>query len=115
MASPAQATNRAAGDFVVPDGGQMFMIQQDAESARFTVIFSKTQLKTPAFLSSQSGRELTAEDRQELVDLRGRYSANSPELVAMKNGNQPFVSVQSPERAANEPIIFDVSIKRAVK
>ncbi len=115
MASPAQATNRAAGDFVVPDGGQMFMIQQDAESARFTVIFSKTQLKTPAFLSSQSGRELTAEDRQELVDLRGRYAANTPELVAMKNGNQPFVSVQSPERAANEPIIFDVSIKRAVK
>jgi hypothetical protein len=29
----------------------------------------------------------------------------------MKDGNQPFVSVQPPERAANEPIIFDVSIK----
>jgi hypothetical protein len=46
------------------------------------------------------------------MNLRKQYAGNTPELVTMRSGNQPFVSVQSPARAANEPIIFDVSIKR---
>jgi serine/threonine protein kinase len=103
----------AAGkDFNFPDGGQWFMIQKEAESTPFTVIFSKTPMKAPAFLSSEAGRDLSEDERQELIDLKKRYAASAPELVAMKDGNQPFVSVQSPERAANEPVIFDISIKR---
>jgi serine/threonine protein kinase len=101
----------AGMDFHFPDGEQWLMTPKDAESALFTVIFSKTPLKAPAFLSSEAGRDLTAEERQELTDLKKRYTASAPLLVAMKDGNQPFVSVQPPERAANEPIIFDVSIK----
>lgn len=114
MPSSGVATNLsgAGRDFNFPDGGQWFMIQKDAESTPFTVIFSKTQLKAPAFLSSEAGRDLNSEERQELMDLKKRYAASAPELVAMKDGNQPFVSVQPPERAANEPIIFDISIKR---
>ena len=89
------------------------MIQKDAEVTPFTVIFSKTPLKTPAFLSSQSGRELSEAERQELTEFQKRYAANPPELVATKDGNQPIVAVQSlGDRAANEPIIFDLSIKR---
>src|SRR5215510_3879063 len=102
----------AGMDFHFPDGEKWLMIRKDVESTPFTIIFSKTPLKAPAFLSSESGRDLTAEERQELKDLKKRYTANAPLLVAMKDGNQPFVSVQPPERAANEPIIFDVSIKR---
>jgi len=104
----------AGMDFHVPDGEQWLMTRKDAESTPFTVIFSKAPLKVPAFLSSVAGRDLTAEERQELKELKKRYAASAPELVAMKDkdGNQPFVSVQSPERAANEPIIFDISIKR---
>lgn len=102
----------AGSDFRFPDGEQWFTIQKDAENTPFIIIFSKTSLQTPAFLSSQAGRDLGAEEQQELMNLRKQYAANTPELVTMRNGNQPFVSVQSPERAANEPIIFDVSIKR---
>jgi serine/threonine protein kinase len=104
----------AGMDFHFPDGEQWFMARKDTESTPFTVIFSKTQLKAPAFLSSEAGRDLTAEERQELTELKKRYASSAPELVAMKDkdGNQPFVSVLLPERAANEPIIFDVSIKR---
>jgi serine/threonine protein kinase len=101
----------AGMDFHFPDGEQWLMTPKDAERAPFTVIFSKTPLKAPAFLSSEAGRDLTVEERQELTDLKKRYTASAPLLVAMKDGNQPFVSVQPPERAANEPIIFDVSIK----
>jgi len=103
----------AGADFNFPDGGQWFMIQKDAEVTPFTVIFSKTPLKTPAFLSSQSGRELSEAERQELSEFQKRYAANPPELVALKDGNQPLVAVQSAgDRAANEPIVFDISIKR---
>jgi len=103
----------AGADFSFPDGGQWFMIQKDADVTPFTVIFSKTQLKTPSFLSSQSGRDLNAEERQELIDLKKRYATNAPELVTTKDENQSIVAVQSlGDRAANEPIIFDVSIKR---
>jgi serine/threonine protein kinase len=101
----------AGMDFHFPDGEQWLMTPKDAERVPFTVIFSKTPLKAPAFLSSEAGRDLTVEERQELTDLKKRYTASAPLLVAMKDGNQPFVSVQPPERAANEPIIFDVSIK----
>src|SRR5499426_2209600 len=102
----------AGMDFHFPDGEKWFMTRKDVESTPFTVIFSKTPLKAPAFLSSEAGRDLTAEERQELTDLKKRYTASAPLLVAMKDkdGNQPFVSVLLPERAANEPIIFDVSI-----
>jgi serine/threonine protein kinase len=112
--SSGVATNwSAAGkDFNFPDGGQWFMIQKEADSTPFTVIFSKTQLKSPAFLSSEAGRDLNEAERRELAELKNRYASNAPALVAMKDGNQPFVSVQSPERAANEPVIFDISIKR---
>src|SRR5215813_5573204 len=103
----------AGADFSFPDGGQWFMIQKDADVTPFTVIFSKTQLKTPAFLSSQSGRDLNAEERQELIDLKKRYETNTPELVTTTDENQSIVAVQSlGDRAAIEPIIFDVSIKR---
>jgi len=114
MPSSGVATNLSAAgrDFNFPAGGQWFMTRKNAESTPFTVIFSKTQLKAPAFLSSEAGRDLTAEEQQELMDMKKQYATSAPELVAMKEGNQPFVSVQSPERAANEPIIFDISIKR---
>ncbi len=114
MPSSGVATNLSAAgrDFNFPAGGQWFMTRKNAESTPFTVIFSKTQLKAPAFLSSEAGRDLTSEEQQELMDMKKQYSTSAPELVAMKEGNQPFVSVQPPERAANGPIIFDISIKR---
>jgi serine/threonine protein kinase len=105
-------TNAGRG-FQFPDGGQWFMIQKDADNTPFIVIFSQTPLKTPAFLSSQSGRDLTPAEQQELMDLRKHYAGNAPELVAMMDDGQPTVTVQVPaERVANEPIVFDVSIKR---
>jgi serine/threonine protein kinase len=114
MPSSGVATNLSAAgrDFNFPAGGQWFMTRKDAESTPFTVIFSRTPLKAPTFLSSEAGRDLTEGEQQELLDMKERYATNAPELVAMKDGNQPFVSVQPPERATNEPIIFDISIKR---
>jgi serine/threonine protein kinase len=103
----------AGGDFQFPDGGQWFMIQKDADTTPFTVIFSKTPLTAPAFLSSQSGRDLTAAEQQELMEMKKLSAANAPTLMAIADKNQPAVAVHVPaERAANEPVIFDISINR---
>jgi hypothetical protein len=109
MAASGATTNwsAAGGDFQFPDGGQWFMIQKDADNTPFTVIFSKTPLTAPAFLSSQSGRDLTAAEQQELMEMKKLYAANAPALVAMADTVQV-----SAERAANEPVIFDISINR---
>jgi hypothetical protein len=105
--------SNAGADFHFPDGGQWFMIQKDAENTPFTVILSKTRLEAPTFLTSQSGHDLTPAEREELMELRKRHMPNAPDLVAMMDGNQPAVAVQaSAERAPDEPIIFDISIKR---
>ncbi len=106
--------SNAGREFLFPDGGQWFMIQKEADNTPFTVILSKTPLEKPAFLSLQSGRDLTPDEQQELMNLRTQYAGNAPELVTMMDGNQqPIVTVQVPaERAATEPAIFDISIKR---
>src|SRR5262249_3447769 len=103
----------AGADFHFPDGGQWFMIQKDAENTPFTVILSKAPLSSPSFLTTQSGHDLTPAERQELMEMRKQHMANTPDLVAMMDGDQPAVGVQaSVERAPDEPIIFDISIKR---
>lgn len=99
-------------DYKFPDTGQWFMIDKEAARTPFTVIYSKTPLKKPAFFSAGGGKDLNATERQELIDLKKRYAKIVPELVPVKAGKNPFISVQSLERAANEPVIFDISINR---
>ena len=89
------------------------MLPRDAEAAPFTIIFSQEPLKSPGFLTMQSGRELTDSELQELAELRKRSSSISPNLVALVDDNQPVVAVQTlAARDKSEPLVFDISVKR---
>lgn len=115
MPATGAITNWSAGgnDFQFPDGGQWFMLPQEAESAPFTIIFSQEQLKSPGFLAMSSGHELNESELLELAELRKRSSAISPTLVAFVEENQPAVAAQAlADRYNNEPLVFDVSIKK---
>ncbi len=115
MPATGATTNWSAGgnDFQFPDSGQWFMLPQEAESAPFTIIYSQEPLKTPGFLAGPSGHELNESELQELSELRKRSSAISPTLVAFVEENQPAVAVQVlADRYNNEPLVFDVSIKK---
>ncbi len=108
-------TNRveAGKEFLFPNEGQSFMMPIDSETTPFTVILSPTPLQTPSFLSAVSGRNLTEGEQKELVDFRKRLATNNPELVAIVDNNQPSVTVQLPaERPGNQPLIFDISLKK---
>ncbi|MBA2732203.1 MAG: protein kinase [Acidobacteria bacterium] len=83
-----------------------------AGTESYTVIFSPTQLTTPAFLNEKSGRELTTAEQKELEDFRAKYKANAPTTnVINGGGTEPQVSVKVPQAAASEPVIFDVRIE----
>jgi serine/threonine protein kinase len=115
MPASGVTTNWSAGgnDYQFPDGGQLFMLPRDAESAPFTIIFSQEPLKSPGFLAMPSGHELNESELQELAELRKRSSSTSPNLVALVDDNQPAVAVQIlAERDKNEPLVFDISVKK---
>lgn len=115
MSASGVTTNWSAGgnDYQFPDGGQLFMLPRDAESAPFTIIFSQEPLKSPGFLAMPSGHELNESELQELAELRKRSSSTSPNLVALVDDNQPAVAVQIlAERDKNEPLVFDISVQK---
>ncbi|MGH9841731.1 MAG: protein kinase domain-containing protein [Blastocatellia bacterium] len=100
-------------DYQFPDGGQWFMIQQEAEATPFTVIFSPYQLQAPKFLRAPSGKELSREEQEELNAFRARFGPNKHELVAVADGTQPAVTVQVPsDLPTPEPVMFDLALKR---
>jgi serine/threonine protein kinase len=100
-------------DFKFPDAGQWFEIQPDSDKTPFIVIFSPTQLKTPAFLSAPSGRNLNDNEKLELDQLRKKSAAIPPELVETGDKNTPDMVVQiSPDRPANQPLVFELSLKK---
>ncbi|HMY73537.1 MAG TPA: protein kinase [Blastocatellia bacterium] len=115
MPASGVTTNRsvADGEYQFPDAGQFFMLPRDAETAPFTIIFSQEPLKTPGFLTMQSGHELTDTELQELAELRKRSASISPNLVALVDDNQPVVAVQIlAARDKSESLVFDISVKR---
>jgi serine/threonine protein kinase len=100
-------------DFIFPDAGIWFEIQPDSDKTPFIVIFSPTQIKKPAFLSAPSGRNLSDSEQRELDQLRTNSAANPPELVETGDKNTPDMVVQvSPDRPANRPLIFELSLKK---
>jgi len=100
-------------DFKFPDDGQWFEIQPDSDKTPFIVIFSPTQIKTPAFLSAPAGRNLNDSEKLELDQLRKKSAVNPPELVETGDKNSPDMVVQiSPDRPANQPLVFELSLKK---
>ncbi len=116
MAASGVITNRveAGRDFSFPEGeGKWFMIQRDADTTPFIVIYSSKPMKTPGFLSGPSGRDLTQTEVQELAELTKRLSTSTPEVVAVVDNDQPSVTVQVPtERPSDKPLIFDIKIDK---
>ncbi len=116
MSGSGVTTNRveANKDYQFPNGSDLwFQIERDEDVTPFVVIFSPSALKSPGFLSAQSGRTLTEAEIEELSQLRRSLATFTPELLAIADNNQPAVTVMTPaERPSNQPLIFEVSLKK---
>jgi serine/threonine protein kinase len=116
LAATGVTSNRieAGRDFQFPGNGVTFQIQNDSETTPFTVILSPRPLKTPAFLAALSGRDLNDAEQKELAEFKKRYATKAPEVVAIVDNDQPIVTVHVPsDRPTNQPLIFDITIKRS--
>jgi serine/threonine protein kinase len=116
MAASGVVTNlvEANKDFQFPNGGELwFRIEPTADVTPFIVIFSPSPLRSPGFLAAASGRDLSENEMRELAALRKRLETSTPELLAIADNNQPAVTVSVPvERPSNQPLIFEISIKK---
>ncbi|MEA2173889.1 MAG: eukaryotic-like serine/threonine-protein kinase [Blastocatellia bacterium] len=109
-------TNQVKGgaDFTFPSGdGNWLEEDQTTGTEKYTVIFSRTPLSSPAFLNAQAGRALTTAEQAEWAEFNQQHKANSPVTnVNTGGGVEPFVSVKmSGQAAANSPAILDVLIE----
>lgn len=89
------------------------MIQPDADTTPFTVIFSPKPLTYPSFLTNQSGHALSQDEIQQFAEFKKIHTAQPAELVAVADNNQPAVTVQvSAERPNDAILVFDISLKK---
>src|SRR5205814_10142028 len=86
-------------------------LDKTASTDEFTIIFSGTQLTTPAFLDEAALHELSDSEQAELKDAIAQFTSNLAGTEVMKNAPAPFVSVKVPQSAAEgAPIIFKIKI-----
>jgi len=79
----------------------------------FTVIFSKTPLSSPSFLSEPvTGDALTAAQQADLKDFISRYQSKAPTTeLDESNARAPFVRVKAVTDQTSNPIVFNIRIQ----
>ncbi len=104
----------AGVDYSFPRGaGNGIELGHYGNVTTFTIIFSPAPLAKPGFLPARAYRQLTADEQRELASFWQQFGKQSPELVPQPDGHQPSTAVTiSTERANDEPIIFDIPLKR---
>ena len=79
----------------------------------FVVVFSKTPLSSPSFLSEQvTGEPLPAAQQTELKSFITRYQEKRPVTeLDESNAQAPFVKVKATPDQTNNPIVFEIRIQ----
>ena len=103
-------------DFTFPgssDGKDHWItLDKNAGIDEFTIIFSSTQLTSPAFLTRQAGHELTKDEANQLNHLGEQAKANLLSTEVIKTGAAPFVSVKVPQNASEgASVVFKLRIE----
>src|SRR2546421_2716062 len=106
---------KSGEDFVFPGDSRKtenwINLDKNAGTDEFTIIFSGTQLTTPAFLDDAALHELNDSEQTELKNAIAQFTSNLAGIEVMKNAPAPFVSVKVPQSAAEgAPVIFKIKI-----
>jgi hypothetical protein len=107
-------TNEVKGgvDFSFPSGAENWItLDQNPGTEEYIVVFSKTPLTSPNFLTSKAGAALSDDEQDEWNEFLSQYKANEPETAVTEGNNEPFVSVKIPPAKAGDPVVFGVRIE----
>jgi serine/threonine protein kinase len=104
---------KAGAEFSFPKGDGLLRLDKKPGTDRFTVIFSKTQLETPSFLSAQvTGNPMPAAQLAEFNDFVSKYKGNAPIIELDNSNNQtPFARVKVGADQQGNPIVFEIRIQ----
>jgi eukaryotic-like serine/threonine-protein kinase len=105
-------------DFSFPSGLEHWLeLDKKPGTENYTIIFSRQQLSTPAFLTSEAtGKPLTETEQSELTEFLTKYKTNEPVIeLDDKDASAPFVKVKVPQstdsKDSGAPVIFEVRIQ----
>jgi hypothetical protein len=110
MPQSGVTTNEVLADveYVFPDGNENWIGLTDMPTTTFIVIFSSSPVINPGFLNTPAGHQLTPSELLEWEKFRSQFFVKVPEGTT----GTPAVTVTAPgDRAAGQPIIFDITIK----
>jgi len=101
-------------DFSFPQGeGNDLNLDKSPGTDTFTIIFSKTALTSPAFLSEPvTGKALSAAGQAELKDFAAKYQQKPPLTEHDEStAGAPAMRVKVPPDQTGNPIVFDIRIQ----
>ncbi|HEX5874325.1 MAG TPA: protein kinase [Pyrinomonadaceae bacterium] len=104
---------RRGVEFSFPSGaGNNITLDANPGTDRFTIIFARSPLPSPAFLNEAvTGKPLNAAQQTELKAFVGRYQQNQPVTEHDdSNPRAPFIRVKAVPDQTN-PIVFDIRIQ----
>ncbi|HEY6803276.1 MAG TPA: serine/threonine-protein kinase [Pyrinomonadaceae bacterium] len=103
----------AGGEFSFPKGDGLLRLDKKPGTDRFTIIFSKTLLETPSFLSAPvTGKPMPAAQLAEFNDFVNKYKGNAPVIDLDDSNNQAqFMRVKVSADQQGNPIVFEVRIQ----
>jgi serine/threonine-protein kinase len=98
---------------VKKDEQNWLTLDKNPGTDNFTVIFSKTPLSSPSFLSEQvTGEPLPPAQQTELKSFITRYQDKRPVTeLDESNAQAPFVKVKTTPDQTNNPIVFEIRIQ----
>jgi hypothetical protein len=109
------STNQAKAEreFSFPQGDQLLGLDKKPGTDRFTVIFSKTQLQSPSFLSAQvTGDPLPSNELAEFNAFVSKYMQKAPTMERDDSNNEtPFVRVKVDGDRPSDPVVFEIRIQ----
>jgi serine/threonine protein kinase len=103
---------RAGENFSFPNGdGNWITLDKKPGTEFYTVIFSKSQISSPAFFDEEAGKALSSDEKSELDTYLSPFKANVlPTTVINENSTEPYVSVKT-SKSDGDTLVFDVRVE----
>ncbi|HJX92309.1 MAG TPA: protein kinase [Pyrinomonadaceae bacterium] len=104
---------RGGSEFSFPSGDGLLRLDAKPGTDKFTVIFSRTKLESPQFLSTKAvGKPLPPDQLKEFDDFIGKNMQKAPSTELDDSNNQlPYVRVKVDADHLGTPIVFEIRIQ----
>ena len=104
---------RGGSEFSFPSGDGLLRLDAKPGTDKFTVIFSRTKLESPQFLSTKAvGKPLPPDQLKELDDFVSKNMQKAPSTELDDSNNQlPYVRVKVDADRTGNPIVFEIRIQ----